>query len=148
MAKTLSQEEKAAAVKEMGEWCLTILDFQKAGFLPELFQKAQDAVARTMAAQNLRGMRMIAHDMAEMGQSGTRAQTAELDALLRRKHGRGFAEVKKERQREAALILARGKIRTEDEYRVLQDRIEDLVDEEADAVEIENIDSLMATYVP
>lgn len=95
MARRLSKAEKMEAAKNLGDWCLTVVRFYKEDLdrpIPGLSAMFEKVIETNVADGNLRGLEMLARDYAEMGRSGTAAQEARLDELLKKRYGRGLRE--------------------------------------------------------
>lgn len=95
MARRLSKAAKMEAVKNLGDWCLTVVRFYKDELdrqIPGLSAMFEGVIETSVADGNLRGLEMLARDYAEMGRSGTAAREAQLDELLKAKYGRGLKD--------------------------------------------------------
>lgn len=87
-------------------------------------------------------------DLSEMCREGSRQERALVSAALQQKIGRSLAYFEGARLARIDRIIARGKIRTDDEWRLIDARICELCEEPVSPDPTEVLDRLLSEYKP
>jgi len=106
----------------------------------------EEVIHQAFERRDLRGLRMVARDVAEWATDLSPEQQQQLDALLVSRFGRGLKDQRKDVEREIARILRRGQIETEGEYRLLMARVDEIYADESKAEELEQINRLLLAF--
>jgi hypothetical protein len=94
----------------------------EAGQLGDFSSEFQAVLANTLAAQNLRGMRMVARDMRAMLAPLAPAERASVEAQIALMAGGKPGEAEARDAAAAAAIIERGRVRNDGEYYLLRAR--------------------------
>jgi hypothetical protein len=146
MGKALTPQhlKELAALRDR---CVFIYDFMtKHAPLGPLATQLRDAVKDAHAAQNLRGLRLIRRDFDEWSKSLPETLREELGRLLNSRFGVDQEREAEAREREVSEILARGRIRNEREYRLVESSVDDLVERRGSDREISLRNELLSRY--
>lgn len=129
------------------DWSVAILEFTITRLndsnLRGVFQDMIVQTHRALENRNRRGLREIAADLLESADGLSTEDQIELDEILREKTGRGLFQEIRNVDKRISLILERGRIANEDEYRLLVARASDVNKIGEDTALIEH---LLSTY--
>lgn len=134
-------------MSQLRDWSVAIARF--IGSIPEaasLSRQMEEVIHQAFERRDLRGLRMVARDVAEWATDLSPEQQQQLDALLVSRFGRGLKDQRKDVEREIARILRRGQIETEGEYRLLMARVDEIYADESKAEELEQINRLVLAF--
>ena len=105
-----------------------------------------EIVEQTYSKADLRGMRLIARDLNALDRDEwTSAQREELNRLLKDRFGKNLADVRSRDLTRIDRIRKRG-IRTENEFRLVHERAEEIWDDDTKRNELEALNRLLADY--
>lgn len=139
----MAKDEEAA---ELAEWCLGVRQyFSKLGSNP-IVPEIEDAIAKALKSRNLRQLKSIKRDLAEWGRGLNPEQRRAMEESIRARLGDRWRDEGAQDQDTIRQILERGAIRNEDEYRLLSERMAEIVDDDAKQSEIEQIDLLLTRF--
>jgi hypothetical protein len=118
----------AADLGAVTGWCRTVVRFLgEGGHLSKPMQAQLEAViANCEQKRDLRGMRHVQRDLRQMIRLVGKPERARLDSILSALQG-PTSDV----ERDIAQILTRGTVETEDEYRLLMDRVNEIFQDPA-----------------
>ena len=105
-----------------------------------------DVIENTHAAQNLRGLRMMAADVLGMLQVADAAQRKEIDALLRERTGRSLADFDTRAATRVERILKRGRITGEEQYFFVREYLERISTDSSQQTTVERLEQLLAAF--
>lgn len=94
----------------------------------------------------IRGMRMAFNDTLDMAKDLSYAQKEELNAILREKLGTDLNEQNNKNYKKIKRVIQRGKIKTDEEYYLLKERIDEIYDDESKREEVEELGTLLLNY--
>ena len=94
----------------------------------------------------IRGMRMAFNDTLDMAKDLSYAQKEELNAILREKFGTDLNEQNNKNYKKIKRVIQRGKIKTDEEYYLLKERIDEIYDDESKREEVEELGTLLLNY--
>lgn len=142
-----ANSQREAEMKELRDWCVVIIRFL-AEFDPSsgVFAQSEQAIEAAFQRGNFRGLKMVASDVREWTTALSPSDQQRLDQLLRSRLGRGLTEEAKEVSSEIDRILRRGQIDTQDEYRLLVSRADEIYADDSKRAELEKINELLAAY--
>lgn len=123
MAKSTSTDRRAE-LQRLRDWCLIVFTFESTD--EQLNARMVRDADKAVESGNLRGLRMLAKDGAEMASFLPEGKRAQLDEILRRRTGRGLVDEEAASARALARIVRRGHITTEDDYHVVNRRVDEL----------------------
>lgn len=139
MGRKLSSDQ-AKELEQLRVACLAILEyFNPRGELGELADEFRAAVQGAYMRRDLRGLRSLRRDFQEWLRDLPTEARVELErslALLNVPAPPSDLEV----------ALARGRIETEDEYRAVLSRVEDIYDDPARESDITRLNALLSEY--
>jgi len=146
MAKILNEKQ----IKELfhtKDWCLTILDFiiSRNKHLPEL-NIFVELINNAYDEQNLRGMRYVIKDINEWAKGMPQSDFVDLNTILQDKFGedliisanRDFSKVNQ--------VIRKGKISSDDEYRLLLSRVDEIYNDKSKQNEVSILNKLLARF--
>lgn len=94
----------------------------------------------------IRGMRMAFNDTLDMAKDLSYAQKEELNAILREKLGTDLNEQNNKNYKKIKRVIQRGKIKTDEEYYLLKERIDEIYDDKSKREEVEELGTLLLNY--
>ena len=146
MARKLSDIQ----LRELGrkkQWCLTSIDFMVTKYGQNaVYQELVSAVMSTYADNGLRGMRSVFRDLNEWARGLSPMHVRELNMLLKEKFGEDLQNESGKDLVKIAQIRKRGKIRTENEFRLVQERTEEIWNDDDKKKEVESLNKLLADF--
>ena len=132
---------------QLRDWCVAILHFIRDVAPPApFFGQFQQAIEAAFERRDLKGLRMVSTDLVEWTQDLAVDQRASLDQLLVSRFGRGLVREAEQNQRRLSRILRRGTIETEDEFRLLSSRADEIHADDSKAGELERINRLLVAF--
>jgi hypothetical protein len=87
---------------------------------------SEDSLAPIRTTRSLRGLREAAHDMVEMCEDLAADQVSALDARLARDGLPTLSEMRDRRYRSLLTVLSRGRIESDDEFRLVNSCVSDV----------------------
>ena len=140
-------EKNSDELNFLAEWSRVILAFiGEITSEPGLLRSFEAGVDRSVERRDLRGLRMMSKDLTEWARSLSVRDQEKLDQLLRARFGHGLSEAAEDARGEINRILRRGQIDTQDEYRLLMSRAEEIYADDSKAGELEQINRLLAAF--
>jgi hypothetical protein len=147
MGRHLS-DDQLRELDHLKEWSLTILNFRLAkqvGSDPLIEELIQTTI-KVHSARNLRGMRTIARDDNEQARGMNPADLGRLNGLLREKFGEDLSDNMRKDLVKIGKIRHRGKIRTEDEFRLVQGRVDEIWQDATKKDEMDALNQLLNDF--
>ena len=134
----------------MKDWCLTIVDFMigKDG-AHFSFTSFKDIINDTYNIQNLRGlqgMRCVYSDTNEWARDLLPLEKTELNKILYDKFGEDLSTCSGRDVQKIKRIVRKGKIATENEYRLVQSRVDEIYADTTKKEEIETLNMLLSKF--
>ena len=146
MTNKLGETQKKE-LEQIQNWCLTILDFmiKKHGkALPfDMFKKV---ILKEYKEQNLKGLRQVIKDVNEWSKGMSNSYVEELNVLLKDKFGKNLEAYDKDNLREINKILKRGFIKNEEEFGLLERRVDELSTSQTGHKDINQINQLLNKF--
>ena len=99
-----------------------------------------------LRAADLRSLRAYKNDLYHVATALPKHEYAELDRLLKERFGMGLRGKLTSEEIAFNNVLQRGKIIDEDEYRMLEERAEEIWDDPTKADELERVNKLLSAY--
>ena len=141
---------------DLTNWCEYIETFLHDRILatgtltnPAFFERSHkqktEILRQAREDQNLRRMRMVFRDINEDVRGLSGSLRSDLDRALRERFGHGLERGDRQLARQARTILKRGRISTAEQYRILETRLSALIEDEAGANEVAEINALLMT---
>jgi hypothetical protein len=146
MKRELSQKsfEELSFLKE---WILTITDFLLLKYpkaeTPTLMRQI---VTETFEKSNLRGMRMVYKDMNELSKGLSSIDLEELNRVLKERFGSDLTVYSNKGLAKIQRIIKRGRVNTDDEFRLLSNRVDEIYADDSKKDEVEVLNKLMGDY--
>ena len=144
MKKILTEKQQKELVF-MKDWILIVHDY--------IFKDDEDIleedklyIIKAFEIGEIRGMRMAFNDTLDMAKDLSYAQKEELNAILREKFGTDLNEQNNKNYKKIKRVLQRGKIKTDEEYYLLKERIDEIYDDESKREEVEELGTLLLNY--
>ncbi|MFA6570232.1 MAG: hypothetical protein WCT77_03250 [Bacteroidota bacterium] len=146
MAKQLN-DKQLQDLNFKKEWCLTILDFMSC-----IYKNAQspkmliELINEEYRKQNLKGFRFIFSDINEMSKNLTDQELKDLNKILKSKFGEDLKSQTQKGIIKIEKIKKRGIILTENEFRLVESRVEDIYADESKKEELDTLNNLLNKY--
>ncbi len=146
MAKKITEKQLKES-KYIKEWCLTILDFMtsKNSNTP-IINQTKSVIVETYNNQNIKGLRYCNKDINEWARSMPQTDLDELNSLLQDKFGENLVKENNKDLDKVKLVVKKGKISNENEYRLLLCRVDEIYENERKKEEVEILSKLLADY--
>lgn len=143
-ARSASRPEE---LLQLRDWCTAIVRFMASvSDSALLFGEMEEAIERAFERRDLRGLRMVARDLAEWAGDLSPERQEQLDEQLLAQLGRGLRNARQDAQNEISRILRRGQIDTADECRLLMSRADEIYADDSKRAELERINALLVAY--
>lgn len=145
MAKKLN-EDQLKELDQLKEWCSTVIKFilENGPAGNTMLMQYEAVINSSYQKKDIRGLRMVAKDTKEWAKGLIESDKNKLNEILESKFGSGLnGEVDK---KNVTQILKKGKIITEDEYRLLLNRVEEIHTDPSKKEEVEMINLLLVEY--
>ena len=144
MKKILTEKQQKELVF-MKDWILIVHDY--------IFKDDEDIleedklyIIEAFEIGEIRGMRMAFNDTLDMAKDLSYAQKEELNAILREKFGTDLNEQNNKNYKKIKRVIQRGQIKTDEEYYLLKERIDEIYDDESKREEVEELGTLLLNY--
>jgi hypothetical protein len=139
--------KRAAELTSLRDWSLEIIRFMLASdpTAPVLTQ-AQDAISGAFDRGDLRGLRIVTRDVSEWARGLALSDRSRLDELLRSRFGKPLSSSSRRDLRKVNAILARGRIRDSDEYRLMEARADEIHTDVSQVKKLARINRLLAAF--
>lgn len=127
--------------------CLIILNFfiSKGGNSP-LFDQFKEIISETYSKKNLKGIRILTSDINGWVKGLNQVNIDELNEILHKHYLKGLDDENEEMIIKVSQILMNGKIKNDDEYRLLQNRVEQIYGDNNDCEEVKKINNLLVKF--
>lgn len=112
-----------------------------------LLEQFRDVVGKVVSNPKKRDVDSLFSDLSEMCRHSPIEMRKTISAELQRRLGRPLSYFEKARLARIDRIVARGKVRTDDEWRLIEERVQELCEEETVA-QCEVLNRLLAEYKP
>ena len=89
---------------------------------------------------------MAFNDTLDMAKDLSYAQKEELNAILREKFGTDLNEQNNKNYKKIKRVIQRGQIKTDEEYYLLKERIDEIYEDESKREEVEELGTLLLNY--
>lgn len=146
MAKKLNSIQ----IKELihiKEWCLTVMNFMISHYEgKDVFIQFSEVIKEGFNKQDLRGMRYVYKDTNEWAKGLPLTHIEELNRILNEKFGE---DIKKQTDRDItkiSRIIKNGEINSEDEYRLILNRVEEIYADDNKKEEVLKLNKLLANF--
>lgn len=140
-------ESKLKEVEHLKEWCLFILKFiiEKSGD-NIIFNNLIYTTINLYERKDIRGLKYAFREVNEMSKGLSLDELYELNLLLKKEFGENFENNNIKLVKKVNSIIKRGKINNEEEFRLLEIRMDDIYADDKNKDEIKIIDNLLADY--
>ena len=112
----------------------------------DILEEDKLCIIKAFEIGEIRGMRMAFNDTLDMAKDLSYAQKEELNALLREKLGTDLNEQNNKTYKKIKRVLQRGKIKTDEEFYLLKERIDEIYEDESKSEEVEELGTLLLNY--
>lgn len=129
------------------EWSLIIISFiQNIDKNEYFFEQLKNSVGAAFFDNDLKGIRMIYNDVNEWAKGLDKSQLSELNKILIAKFGRSLIDEEKEIDSKIEKIVKRGKINSEDEYRLILAKVDEIYADKSKVNTIKVLNDLLLKY--
>lgn len=139
-----SGDDRKKEINELADWCEFITRFIYDR--PGSSHKLGSALSGTQMGRergDLGGLRMVYRDTNEWARGLGKQERDKLDLLLKERFGHGLVKGTRELRKQTSEILKRGSIKEADEYRILESRLDSILDDPSKQKEVDAINSLL-----
>lgn len=145
----MKENKKLEEFEKIKHWYITILDYV-ALKIPELKSFAESTKENILSKYNnyshdiYRGLVQSRKDINDLTESLNNLEYIELNNILRERFGENLDDYKAELV--IKKVIQRGRIKSDEEFKLLEERMSDLSQIESSLVEIEKINKLLLAY--
>jgi len=143
MAKIRAHRDAEAA--ELARWCLAVTAYLATLSDDPAIDDFSNLVKAALQASSVTRLKSLKRDLTEWGRGLSAEQQRGLDAALRAQTGASFSEAERTDDGLVDKILARGQIRTDDEYRLVSEWL-DRTSDSCEPTKIAAVDVLLTRY--
>lgn len=145
--KINKNEGEVDQIEQLRKWCTVVTDFiaslledkslikDQYGIIDSLFQK-----------RDKKGFETVFNDLNEWALSLSQDNISNLNLILINSFGKGLHEVNKKSMRKIENIIKRGLIKNENEFRIIEHRVNELSHMKSSLAEINNLNKLLINY--
>jgi len=146
MAKKITEKQQKE-LDYLKEWCLMILNFMisKNNNTPIITQ-TKDVILETYNSQNIKGLRYCNKDIIEWAKGLPHSDFVELKKLLQDTFGEDLIKNANRDFSEIQQVVKKGKISTEDEYRLLLSWVDEIYNDESKQDEVLPLNKLLVAF--
>lgn len=146
MAKKLKKNEVDELAELSGKY-LTILEFMisKYGNM-QGFIMTKEIFNRVVNQNNIAGLRHMFNDLIEWAKGMRITEIEELNQLLKQKFNADLKDVSKQTSKRIVKIIQKGKITTEDEFRIMISYVDEIYDDPKRKNELQIINQLLTDF--
>lgn len=130
----------------MRDWNWVIVDFLVKNENGEIFKQLYQIISEVFDKKNLRGMRIMYNDNNEMARGLSLNKLTELNHILREKFGFDLDKVHDKVLANINLIVQRGYLNNDDEFRLLFSRVDEIYEGDNNKKEVKILENLMNDY--
>jgi hypothetical protein len=145
--------DRQEELRILRDWCIAVLRFihdraseQGAGISPRLQEVAENGIESAFKRRDIRGLKTASRDLLEWVNGFPDQIRNDLDEILRTEFGFGLKTSERDRNKEIAGILKREFVNDEDEYRLLESRIDEIYADETKKAELERINRILLAF--
>ena len=148
--KTMKQEKYESQIQKSIQWCTTIIDFVKRanpenGMAFQVFESVLTLKGKPLNAMSAKGFRQLERDIQEMAKDFlSKNEQDELNSLLESKFSKSFR--KNSLESTASKVLKSGKIKTDTEYEMIEEKVAELSQTQSDEDTIKRLNHLLSEY--
>lgn len=139
----------------INDWCSTIIEFCAQHYpsefwdsLLKVLQTEPEFASRITKSELASGYRQMYRDINEMSKSLTKEHTVALNVVLKHKFGKTLADASGQTDRMIKSILKRAVIRNDEEYEIIEAKVDELCQMELVPEFINELNRLLANYKP
>lgn len=138
-------------MKYIKDWCITILEFMamKSSGLKPFYEVTKDNLLKNYTKNNkniLKGFKEGYRDINEMAKNLPNDDYLELNKVLVSKFGKSLEDINKKEFSKLDKVIKRGEILNDNEYRLLEDRANEISQSTRQSPEIKTINELLMNY--
>ena len=146
MPSLLTQIEKVVFIEVIATTILS--ETSEDPRIDPVFTHMREVIARVAAAPKKREVDCLYTDLAEWCRHSPVAMRKVVSSTLQRKVGRPLSYFEHARLARIERIVKRGKIRSDDEWRIVEERVQELCEEPDSSHETEILNQLLWRYIP
>lgn len=142
------KQSRSGEAERLRQWC-TVVGRAAKRIVPgaTLGEMLEMTATRAFERGHVRGLRMLQRDTLEWLRGFDPEIRAAFDRELQDHFGEGLGQAGRERAKAIAAVIRRGHIETEDEFRLLEERADEIHARPAKKKELNTINALLAGYV-
>jgi hypothetical protein len=146
MARKITEKQQVE-LDYIKEWCLAILNFMisKNSNTPIITQ-TKDVILETYNGQNIKVLRYCKRDVNEWAKGMPQSDFVELNKLLQDKFGEDLIKNANRDLSKISQVIKKGKISSEDEYRLLLSRVDEIYNDKSKQDEVQTLNKLLVDF--
>ncbi|MFT3946515.1 MAG: hypothetical protein QM763_06025 [Agriterribacter sp.] len=156
MKKKLNATQEAES-SWIREWCITIIKFicsknETSRYILEIYKESfsEDSKNKYLEKASpsiyIKGLQQAYKDTNEWALGLPKTDIDELNSILRAKFGKDLNTYSKQNIKTIAKIVARGKINNGDEFRIINEKVNEICQTNPDSPELDNLNRLLLVY--
>ena len=136
-----------AALDSLRDRCRLIIDFfAEEGGMGAESEELRSIVEKAFSERNLGRLRAVRDELRQWMTALPDHQLATLEQTLARRFGPELSREQKQREQKIRGVLERGEVRTETEYRLVLEYLEEIVENPTRHAEVEKLNDALAKY--
>ena len=148
------KSEYLSEMEYIKDWCITVIDFQleineTVNDLKEQYESLKLFLTNNFNSKNKniqRGFKEMYRDFNEEVGYWPDNMKGNLNDILYSKFGETISRIHKEKEKEIKKIIKKGKINNDDEFRMIDEKINEICQTNANSLELNKLNHLLLMY--
>jgi len=146
MTKKITEKQQKE-LDYIKEWCLMILNFMiSKNSNIHIITQTKDIILETYNSQNIKGLRYCNKDIIEWAKGLPQSDFVELNKLLQDKFGEDLGKNANRDLSKISQVIKKGKISSDDEYRLLLSRVDEIYNDTSKQDEVHTLNRLLVDF--
>lgn len=146
MTKKITEKQQKE-LDYIKEWCLMILNFMiSKNSNIHIITQTKDIILETYNSQNIKGLRYCNKDIIEWAKGLPKSDLVELNKLLQDKFGEDLGKNANRDLSKISQVIKKGKISSDDEYRLLLSRVDEIYNDTSKQDEVQTLNRLLVDF--
>lgn len=144
---TKNNEYKSNQIDRLRKWCIIVTDFI-ASLLEDksLIKNQYDIIDTLYQKRDKKGFETVFNDLNEWALSLSQDNIGNLNLILINSFGKGLHEVNNKSMRKIDSIIKKGLVKNENEFRIIENRVNELSQMNSSSEEINYLNNLLLKY--
>lgn len=136
------------------DWCITVIDFklgmnETVNEVKEIYEPLKKDLTNNFNSKNKniqRGFKETYRNLKEEVGYWPDKMKANLDNILYSKFGETISQIDQEKEKEIIKIIKRGKINNDDEFRMIDEKVNEICQKNTNSSELDKLNHLLLKY--